>query len=116
MRHPLDGAVAQLGERVVRNDEVRGSIPLSSTTGGLQIVELIDQLDRRPFCPHFDPHFRIVVVMVPDIPSLPPYPSRIGAASIRGGGWQPQAAKEGGAHLQGRGYAPPTAPRGKGRN
>ena len=24
------GAVAQLGERVVRNDEVRGSIPLSS--------------------------------------------------------------------------------------
>jgi hypothetical protein len=32
-RHPLDGAVAQLGERVVRNDEVRGSIPLSSTSG-----------------------------------------------------------------------------------
>ena len=26
------GAVAQLGERVVRNDEVSGSIPLSSTT------------------------------------------------------------------------------------
>ena len=26
-----DGAVAQLVERVVRNDEVRGSIPLSST-------------------------------------------------------------------------------------
>ena len=26
-----NGAVAQLGERVVRNDEVRGSIPLSST-------------------------------------------------------------------------------------
>jgi hypothetical protein len=25
------GAVAQLGERVVRNDEVSGSIPLSST-------------------------------------------------------------------------------------
>ena len=25
------GAVAQLGERVVRNDEVRGSIPLGST-------------------------------------------------------------------------------------
>lgn len=25
------GAVAQLGERVVRNDEVRGSIPLCST-------------------------------------------------------------------------------------
>jgi hypothetical protein len=32
-RHPDDGygAVAQLGERVVRNDEVSGSIPLSST-------------------------------------------------------------------------------------
>src|SRR5262245_60318780 len=29
--HPLNGAVAQLGERIVRNDEVRGSIPLSST-------------------------------------------------------------------------------------
>ena len=26
-----DGAVAQLGERLVRNEEVRGSIPLSST-------------------------------------------------------------------------------------
>ena len=26
------GAVAQLGERVVRNDEVRGSIPLGSTS------------------------------------------------------------------------------------
>jgi hypothetical protein len=34
MRHPLDGAVAQLGERVVRNDEVRSSILLSSTNGG----------------------------------------------------------------------------------
>src|SRR4051812_40450660 len=33
MRHPLDGAVAQLGERVVRNDEVRSSILLSSTIG-----------------------------------------------------------------------------------
>src|SRR3546814_220321 len=28
----LTGAVAQLGERIVRNDEVRGSIPLGSTT------------------------------------------------------------------------------------
>ena len=26
------GAVAQMGERVVRNDEVRGSIPLGSTS------------------------------------------------------------------------------------
>ena len=31
-----DGAVAQLGERLVRNEEVRGSIPLSSTTVPLQ--------------------------------------------------------------------------------
>jgi hypothetical protein len=30
-RHRWNGAVAQLGERIVRNDEVRGSIPLSST-------------------------------------------------------------------------------------
>jgi hypothetical protein len=30
-RDPENGAVAQLGERVVRNDEVRGSIPLGST-------------------------------------------------------------------------------------
>ena len=29
---PANGAVAQLGERIVRNDEVRGSIPLSSTS------------------------------------------------------------------------------------
>ena len=40
MRHPLDGAVAQLGERVVRNDEVRSSILLSSTNGGLQAIEI----------------------------------------------------------------------------
>ena len=31
----MDGAVAQLGERVVRNDEVRGSIPLGSTINSL---------------------------------------------------------------------------------
>src|SRR5690606_18409908 len=35
-RPSADGAVAQLGERVVRNDEVRGSIPLSSTSGNSQ--------------------------------------------------------------------------------
>ena len=29
--HPLRGAIAQLGERVVRNDEAVGSIPTSST-------------------------------------------------------------------------------------
>src|SRR6185295_6634643 len=28
----VDGSVAQLGERVVRNDEVEGSIPFASTT------------------------------------------------------------------------------------
>ena len=28
---PADGAIAQLGERVVRNDEVGGSIPPGST-------------------------------------------------------------------------------------
>ncbi len=31
IRSEWNGAVAQLGERVVRNDEVRGSIPLGST-------------------------------------------------------------------------------------
>ena len=29
--HPLRGAIAQLGERVVRNDEAVGSSPTSST-------------------------------------------------------------------------------------
>ena len=29
--HPARGAIAQLGERVVRNDEAVGSIPTSST-------------------------------------------------------------------------------------
>ena len=33
-----NGAVAQLGERVVRNDEVRGSIPLSSTSGCMETI------------------------------------------------------------------------------
>jgi hypothetical protein len=33
---PWCGAVAQLGERVVRNDEVSGSIPLSSTKSPFQ--------------------------------------------------------------------------------
>ncbi len=32
VRARISGAVAQLGERVVRNDEVSGSIPLGSTT------------------------------------------------------------------------------------
>ncbi len=29
--HPMRGAIAQLGERIVRNDEVVGSSPTSST-------------------------------------------------------------------------------------
>jgi hypothetical protein len=33
-RSAADGAVAQLGERRVRNAEVRGSIPLGSTNTG----------------------------------------------------------------------------------
>jgi hypothetical protein len=32
---PLCGAIAQLGERLVRNEEVSGSIPLSSTKNQL---------------------------------------------------------------------------------
>ncbi len=35
-RDGWSGAVAQLGERIVRNDEVRGSIPLSSTNPPLK--------------------------------------------------------------------------------
>jgi uncharacterized SAM-binding protein YcdF (DUF218 family) len=37
-----DGAVAQLGERLVRNEEVRGSIPLSSTTVPRITARLLD--------------------------------------------------------------------------
>ena len=35
------GAVAQLGERLVRNEEVSGSIPLSSTKTGLSLTVTI---------------------------------------------------------------------------
>ena len=38
------GAVAQLGERVVRNDEVRGSIPLGSTSFLDNILILTENL------------------------------------------------------------------------
>ena len=47
MPQTWNGAVAQLGERVVRNDEVVGSIPISSTklkgpfSGPFNLVELI---------------------------------------------------------------------------
>lgn len=36
---PIVGAVAQLGERCVRNAEVRGSIPLGSTLVGIAAVQ-----------------------------------------------------------------------------
>ncbi len=48
------GAVAQLGERVVRNDEVRGSIPLSSTTRGMSS-------ETDPISPHAEPPQRRVI-------------------------------------------------------
>ena len=35
----VDGAIAQLGERVVRNDEVGGSIPPGSTTLRLRVAQ-----------------------------------------------------------------------------
>ena len=34
------GAVAQLGERVVRNDEVRGSNPLGSTMASDYVIDI----------------------------------------------------------------------------
>jgi hypothetical protein len=37
------GAVAQLGERINRTDEVRGSNPLSSTDGNMQTAACIQQ-------------------------------------------------------------------------
>ena len=49
------GAVAQLGERVVRNDEVSGSIPLSSTTPTLSFCLRVKRAYRslRPAQPGF---------------------------------------------------------------
>ena len=40
------GAVAQLGERLVRNEEVRGSIPLGSTSNDLKSLFPFIILDR----------------------------------------------------------------------
>ena len=37
----MEGAVAQLGERSVRNAEVRGSIPLGSTSGWPATVGMV---------------------------------------------------------------------------
>ena len=45
------GAVAQLGERVVRNDEVSGSIPLSSTIGFPSAVSRLVELQRGSVAP-----------------------------------------------------------------
>src|SRR5437016_8600320 len=39
-RCTIAGAVAQLGERLVRNEEVRGSIPLGSTTASPDTVAI----------------------------------------------------------------------------
>ena len=38
-RAAAEGAIAQLGERVVRNDEVGGSIPPGSTTLRLRVAQ-----------------------------------------------------------------------------
>ena len=38
------GAVAQLGERLVRNEEVSGSIPLSSTKESITYIENLGQI------------------------------------------------------------------------
>ena len=43
------GAVAQLGERLVRNEEVSGSIPLSSTKT-LYSWDIVGGLDTYGFC------------------------------------------------------------------
>ena len=40
------GAVAQLGERSVRNAEVRGSIPLGSTYETATIAQLVEHVTR----------------------------------------------------------------------
>jgi hypothetical protein len=41
---PTRGAIAQLGERIVRNDEVVGSIPTSSTKFSITCRHLLTQL------------------------------------------------------------------------
>ena len=43
----LAGAVAQLGERLVRNEEVRGSTPLGSTKSPVSYCKLNGILDQR---------------------------------------------------------------------
>jgi hypothetical protein len=41
------GAVAQLGERLVRNEEVSGSIPLSSTKESMNSIENLGTIRRK---------------------------------------------------------------------
>ena len=45
----VDGAIAQLGERVVRNDEVGGSIPPGSTSDSRAINALSAAVDHDAF-------------------------------------------------------------------
>ena len=40
------GAVAQLGERLNRTQEVRGSIPLGSTLGSATLAQLVEHVTR----------------------------------------------------------------------
>ena len=62
MRRGFFGAVAQLGERSVRNAEVRGSIPLGSICESATIAQLVEHVTRNdgvvgsnPTCGFFCP-------------------------------------------------------------
>ena len=49
------GAVAQLGERLVRNEEVDGSIPFSSTipNGSNRAASVLREIEKKPAKPSF---------------------------------------------------------------
>jgi hypothetical protein len=49
--HPVHGAIAQLGERVVRNDEAVGSIPTSSTNFNPQLSDALKRMLSYFGCP-----------------------------------------------------------------
>ena len=51
-RISASGAIAQLGERVVRNDEAVGSIPTSSTNNSITYIHPVV-----PFCPKLVQNF-----------------------------------------------------------
>src|SRR3954468_5775513 len=57
---PRFGAVAQLGERLVRNEEASGSIPLSSTISEpkIQALSLFGSSSRPYKVSHAEPHRR----------------------------------------------------------